>query len=1009
MLPSPSSSARAHLPYPCCPEPLCTSPPPGCSPGDLPGSIKSLRSALRRMRYPPALESHGSAGSLSRGGGVLDDATLATGSVTAFLSILHFLCLQLSEGVWKAFHDRGYDLLYKTDQRFVQTLWKFLRDECLYRPALTVSQFLTPSGFAERKIHFCLDLIHILRQIHNQHAQAQKLRNARRSPQQDAPGNTSSHSDEENTRPTQPLAHRSQSQTTTRRNSKSFSSTKTGVAGKNEESLSCSPVVCLRTGAPLYTLSERPETPRLFPDRREHGQGTHDVLEGEAVSRRSRSPSPQHRKQEHSPLRPERRLGGSSCPPRDGVTGNTSPRRGSGGQGTPSDQHTASTQGAKRGLSSSPSGALDKPHEHPHLAQPALSLPSQKGGVHEGMGDAVLMESCQQLPCGLPDPGEQQNIEELEEAARTAQMLQLLMEQVTSLSSKVGAFSQRVASSVDELHMQIQLLQTRLAIVEKRLESSSGPFRGEQSSRDLGSPSGCSSGGIDRATLHPVSLCSSTVPAQGIPVPGSYGSVNNSCPSGYFPCPAGAASFSSGQCDNFRVCISGNQDGRGAGLCEPKIHQGQSPNPLTGADPRAAWSGTPRAAPLASGTTASSSALETLSPTTCVRGPSPDGVATVGETEQSGLRRAHEAEYRARSNPGGAEFKSRPGSADLSRQEDAHACQSTRVLLDPIDVQMQQDALRITEKINSLQAILRRSVAGTSQSSSASACVSRARGGAGDSTPRPGESSQSGKLPTQGRDVNATRVFPTIPAQWTVSSRQDPFMSNTHSSTLKSPLSASPAGTEWPRTAGCNSDTNGSFACSPPTACMTECSSRGHTWSGRNVAGEVACFDSSAPAVPPSFAAASSPTCSTLATRAREGKAGKEHGSGVTLPVLKHDSSIRTGLNGQPKITPDETKSVSLGLAQTDRDPFDPEKELSWPSPVDRQEAQHRTPLFGLSCSSDGTVSEVLESSIGPLSSPNASPQRGLAPCQPSLLESFSNSGAVPPNGSNFSATRHGG
>ena len=209
--------------------------------GDLLGTLGKLRSLLRRMHYPAAVAA-ASIGS-EWCGSTNEQAALASGAVDTLLPILHFALCDFSANVHSFVRRRGFEFLFKSDRRFVEEVWKFLvravvaissilrcsvfiwlllicrigtgivaaavyysytypwvyallsvglpssicwlfvqRQQCGYRPALTPSQFLTPAGFAERKLLLCCDVLRIVRAVHNHEVQGERRKN--RPPQQ---------------------------------------------------------------------------------------------------------------------------------------------------------------------------------------------------------------------------------------------------------------------------------------------------------------------------------------------------------------------------------------------------------------------------------------------------------------------------------------------------------------------------------------------------------------------------------------------------------------------------------------------------------------------------------------------------------------------------------------------------------------------------------------------------------------------------------------------------------
>eukprot|EP00930_Biecheleria_cincta_P082508 TRINITY_DN7222_c0_g1_i1.p1 TRINITY_DN7222_c0_g1~~TRINITY_DN7222_c0_g1_i1.p1 ORF type:complete len:541 (-),score=90.95 TRINITY_DN7222_c0_g1_i1:163-1746(-) len=112
--------------------------------GDLEANAEHLRGKLRKMRFPMQ---------------TLDWDGLRSGQPTTFLPILHYVMLEFSAAFASFLSDSGYELRSKSDLRFVEALFKLLRDLLSYSPVLSVRNFFSP-GFAERKILFCLDVLH---------------------------------------------------------------------------------------------------------------------------------------------------------------------------------------------------------------------------------------------------------------------------------------------------------------------------------------------------------------------------------------------------------------------------------------------------------------------------------------------------------------------------------------------------------------------------------------------------------------------------------------------------------------------------------------------------------------------------------------------------------------------------------------------------------------------------------------------------------------------------------
>lgn len=103
--------------------------------GDVKNNLRKLVAELKRLNYPIS---------------DLNLKALGLGAPTAFLPILHYIFLDFSVDLTEYFA-KDYELYGKTDLRFVETVYKIMRDIFQYKPQLTREQFLA-IGFAERKI-----------------------------------------------------------------------------------------------------------------------------------------------------------------------------------------------------------------------------------------------------------------------------------------------------------------------------------------------------------------------------------------------------------------------------------------------------------------------------------------------------------------------------------------------------------------------------------------------------------------------------------------------------------------------------------------------------------------------------------------------------------------------------------------------------------------------------------------------------------------------------------------
>ncbi|KAI9007094.1 Centrosomal spindle body, CEP44-domain-containing protein [Gaertneriomyces semiglobifer] len=89
---------------------------------------------------------------------------LTHGSPGTFLPLLHFILLDYSPFLSRYFHKKGYELYGRKDDRFLESVYKLLRDECGYKPSLTQPQFFSV-GFSERKMMMLVDVIKMVKEM----------------------------------------------------------------------------------------------------------------------------------------------------------------------------------------------------------------------------------------------------------------------------------------------------------------------------------------------------------------------------------------------------------------------------------------------------------------------------------------------------------------------------------------------------------------------------------------------------------------------------------------------------------------------------------------------------------------------------------------------------------------------------------------------------------------------------------------------------------------------------
>lgn len=83
--------------------------------------------------------------------------SLKLGTPAAFLPLVHYFVLHYSHHVAEWVTEQGYELVGRSDARFMQGLYKLLRTEFNYHPSLTLAQFFAV-GYGEHKVIMLCDL-----------------------------------------------------------------------------------------------------------------------------------------------------------------------------------------------------------------------------------------------------------------------------------------------------------------------------------------------------------------------------------------------------------------------------------------------------------------------------------------------------------------------------------------------------------------------------------------------------------------------------------------------------------------------------------------------------------------------------------------------------------------------------------------------------------------------------------------------------------------------------------
>ncbi|XP_058525964.1 centrosomal protein of 44 kDa [Ochotona princeps] len=127
------------------------------APGDLKRSLRNLEQVLRTLNYPNEVDSAG----------------LMKGDAAASLPIISYSLTSYSPYVTELLMDSNVELIAKNDVRFVDTVYKLLRDQFNYKPILTKKQFIQ-CGFAEWKIQITCDILNFVMKKHKELSGQQK-------------------------------------------------------------------------------------------------------------------------------------------------------------------------------------------------------------------------------------------------------------------------------------------------------------------------------------------------------------------------------------------------------------------------------------------------------------------------------------------------------------------------------------------------------------------------------------------------------------------------------------------------------------------------------------------------------------------------------------------------------------------------------------------------------------------------------------------------------------------
>ncbi|XP_072191356.1 centrosomal protein of 44 kDa [Excalfactoria chinensis] len=131
--------------------------------GDLKGSLRKIEQGLRMINYPRDV----------------DYTVLVKGDPAAFLPIISYSFTSFSTYIAELLVKCDVELTAKSDLRFIEAIYKLLRDQFHYKPILTKEQFLQ-FGFAERKMQIVCDIINCVVKKHKELSNLNKVKSQAR-------------------------------------------------------------------------------------------------------------------------------------------------------------------------------------------------------------------------------------------------------------------------------------------------------------------------------------------------------------------------------------------------------------------------------------------------------------------------------------------------------------------------------------------------------------------------------------------------------------------------------------------------------------------------------------------------------------------------------------------------------------------------------------------------------------------------------------------------------------
>ncbi|XP_064608935.1 uncharacterized protein LOC135473068 isoform X2 [Liolophura sinensis] len=117
--------------------------------GDMTNNLRNLQKALKLVKYEDTVDISG----------------LSKGIPNHFLPIYHYAFTMFSAVVAEKIADMDVELFGKSDLKFMEGVYKVLRDLFGYKPPITRDQFFS-KGFAERKVIMCAEVINLIHKKH---------------------------------------------------------------------------------------------------------------------------------------------------------------------------------------------------------------------------------------------------------------------------------------------------------------------------------------------------------------------------------------------------------------------------------------------------------------------------------------------------------------------------------------------------------------------------------------------------------------------------------------------------------------------------------------------------------------------------------------------------------------------------------------------------------------------------------------------------------------------------